>query len=202
RSTANGPCCELVARSSNPHQIPSRIIPKPTGNSTTAHIRYPKCTLQRRTAYRPSELSLSFDNDNKPTPTSPHCNIQNSMNTPLRLFIRSRPSWQPCSSVGRHPYSTTANLSAMKSGTQIPGLDSIYPKHDPKKGEPDPEKTAPVAKPRSEYPSWVNNLVNAPPTLAKLRSINIEEGTDDEMKRYLKLVRRGKIKEDNLVAEG
>ncbi|KAL3797090.1 hypothetical protein HJC23_000428 [Cyclotella cryptica] len=124
------------------------------------------------------------------------------MSTPLRLFIRSRPLWQPCSSVGRRPYSSTANLSAMKPGTKIPGLDSIYPKHDPKKGEPDPEKSAPLAKPRSEYPSWVNNLVTAPPTLAKLRSINVEEGTDEEMRRYLKLVRRGKIKDDNLVAEG
>jgi hypothetical protein len=87
----------------------------------------------------------------------------------------------------------------MKPGTPIPGLDSIYPKADPKKAA-DPNKTAPVAKPRSEYPKWVNELATPPPTLAYLRSINIWEGTDYEMKRYLKLVRRGKIKEDNEVA--
>ena len=87
----------------------------------------------------------------------------------------------------------------MKPGTPIPGLDSIYPKPDPKKPA-DPDKTAPVAKPREEYPSWVNSLATPPPTLAYLRSIKIEEGTDYEMRRYLKLVRRIKIKEDNAVA--
>jgi hypothetical protein len=87
----------------------------------------------------------------------------------------------------------------MKPGTPIPGLSSIYPTPDPKKPV-DPEKEAPVAKPRFEYPAWVNNLTTPPPTLAYLRSIKIEEGTDYEMRRYLKLVRRGKIKENNDVA--
>jgi hypothetical protein len=87
----------------------------------------------------------------------------------------------------------------MKPGTPIPGLDSIYPKPDPKKAT-DPEKTAPVAKPREEYPSWVNELATPLPTLAHLRSIKIEEGEDYEMKRYLKLVRRGVIKEQNMVS--
>jgi hypothetical protein len=126
----------------------------------------------------------------------------NIMNAPLRLFIRSRPSWQ---SITTHHYSTTPTLTAMKPGTKIPGLDALYPPHDPKKGgTPDPEKIAPVAKPREEYPTWVSGLVNTPPTLARLRKINFEEATieenDYEMKRYLKLVRRGKIKEDNMVA--
>jgi hypothetical protein len=87
----------------------------------------------------------------------------------------------------------------MKPGETIPGIDSIYPKPDPKKPA-DPDKTAPVAKAREEYPKWVNNLTSPPPSLAYLRSIKIEEGTDYEMKRYLKLIRRLKIKEQNSVA--
>ena len=54
----------------------------------------------------------------------------------------------------------------MKPGTKIPGLDSIYPK-DPKAAD----DGGILSKPREEYPSWVDSLVKAPPTLAKLRSM-------------------------------
>eukprot|EP00956_Cyclotella_meneghiniana_P008174 scaffold10872_cov66-Cyclotella_meneghiniana.AAC.7 len=115
------------------------------------------------------------------------------MNSPLHHLFRSRPMWQ-------RPYSTSPPTAlAMKPGTPIPGMDSIYPKPDPKKPT-DPDKTPPVAKSREEYPKWVNNLAKPLPTLAYLRSIKIEEGTDYEMRRYLKLVRRIQIKENNSVA--
>ncbi|KAK1733944.1 hypothetical protein QTG54_015471 [Skeletonema marinoi] len=92
-------------------------------------------------------------------------------------------------------YSSTPPPSAMKSGTPIPGLTSIYP---PSKDPSNP--TAPTALPRSDYPSWVSALAEAPPTLAKLRNMKMEEATDKDMRRYLKLVRRNLIKENNAIA--
>mmetsp|Transcript_24089 Transcript_24089/g.36499 ORF Transcript_24089/g.36499 Transcript_24089/m.36499 type:complete len:124 (+) Transcript_24089:153-524(+) len=92
-------------------------------------------------------------------------------------------------------YSSTPTPLAMKPGTPIPGLTSIYP---PSKDPNNP--TAPTALPRSEYPSWVSQLAEAPPTLAKLRNMKMEEATDKDMRRYLKLVRRNLIKENNAIA--
>ena len=90
-------------------------------------------------------------------------------------------------------FSTTPALSAIPPGTPIPGLEKIYPQaKDPSKSK------VPTAKPRSEYPSWVNELTKPLPSLAKLRSMKIEEASDLEMKRYLKLVRKAKIKQNNL----
>lgn len=83
----------------------------------------------------------------------------------------------------------------MKPGTPIPGL-SIYP---PSK-DPNSPSNSPAALPRSEYPQWVSQLVEAPPTLAKLRNMKMEEASDKEMRRYLKLVRRNLIKENNAIA--
>ncbi|KAL3756708.1 hypothetical protein ACHAWU_006723 [Discostella pseudostelligera] len=89
-------------------------------------------------------------------------------------------------------YSTTPTLSAMKPGTPIPGLDSIYPKaKDPSQSK------VPTAKPRNEYPSWVFELGKPLPTLAKLKSMDIADATDKDMKRYLKLTRRARIKANN-----
>mmetsp|Transcript_29477 Transcript_29477/g.62570 ORF Transcript_29477/g.62570 Transcript_29477/m.62570 type:complete len:123 (-) Transcript_29477:285-653(-) len=89
-------------------------------------------------------------------------------------------------------YSTTPTLSALKIGSPIPGLENIYPKaKDPSQSK------APIVKPRSEYPSWVSELTKPPPSLAKLRNMNVEEASDKDMKRYLKLVRRAKIKQNN-----
>ena len=89
-------------------------------------------------------------------------------------------------------YSTTPTLSAMKPGTPIPGLESIYPKaKDPSQSK------VPTAKPRHEYPSWVFELGKPLPTLAKLKSMDIADATDKDMKRYLKLTRRARIKANN-----
>lgn len=73
----------------------------------------------------------------------------------------------------------------MKPGSPIPGLDIFK------------DKDSPVALERSEYPEWVNTLTEPMVSLAKLRKMTVEEATDKEMKRYLKLVRRARIKESN-----
>jgi hypothetical protein len=90
-------------------------------------------------------------------------------------------------------FSTTPTPSALKPGTPIPGLENIYPKaKDPSQSK------VPTAKPREEYPSWVYELGKPLPTLAKLKSMNIEDASDRDMKRYLKLTRRAKIKANNI----
>ena len=76
----------------------------------------------------------------------------------------------------------------MKPGTPIPGLNFL-------KGV-DPV----VALPREEYPEWVNSLVQPKITLAKLRRMPIEEASDDDKMRYLKLKRRFKMKDNNEAA--
>lgn len=73
----------------------------------------------------------------------------------------------------------------MKVGEVIPGLD-IYKDKDP-----------PVVLERSEYPEWVNKLAEPLISLAKLRKMRVEDATDEEKKRYLKLVRKLNIKEKN-----
>ena len=84
------------------------------------------------------------------------------------------------------PLSTTPpRLMAMKPGTPIAGLDIFK------------DKDAPVALERSEYPEWVNTLAQPMVSLAKLRKMPLEEASDKDKKRYLKLVRRLKIKEMN-----
>ena len=96
---------------------------------------------------------------------------------------------------GCHYYSSTPTPCALKAGTPIPGLSTILP---PSK---DPSKdTTPTAKPRSEYPSWVSDLAKSPPTLAKLRNMKMEEASDQDMRRYLKLMRRNLIKDNNAIA--
>lgn len=73
----------------------------------------------------------------------------------------------------------------MKPGTPIAGLDFM-------KNE-DPV----VAKERSEYPEWINNLVTPMPTLAKLKKMSVEEANESEQYRFLKLTRRNTIKDAN-----
>ena len=77
----------------------------------------------------------------------------------------------------------------MKAGTPIPGLD-VFKDKDP-----------PVALERSEYPEWVNDLADPMISLARLRKMPETEATDKEKQRYLKLVRRLKIKEKNEEAQ-
>jgi hypothetical protein len=73
----------------------------------------------------------------------------------------------------------------MKPGKPIPGLD-IYK-----------DKEAPVALERDQYPEWVSSLAKPMITLAKLRKMPIEEATDKDKRRYLKLTRRRQIKAKN-----
>ena len=88
---------------------------------------------------------------------------------------------------------STTSIYQIKPGTPIPGLENIYPKNTK---DPTKSKT-PVYLKREEYPSWVSQLLVPLPTLAELRRMPIEEASDKDMKRYLKLVRRAKIKANN-----
>ena len=85
-------------------------------------------------------------------------------------------------------FSSTCSAWAMKPGTPIAGLNFI------KNAEPV------VSKERSEYPKWVNNLTTPGTTLAKLRKMDMWSAHEDDQKRFLKLTRRIKIKEDNVDA--
>ena len=88
---------------------------------------------------------------------------------------------------------STTSITQIKPGSPIPGLESIYPKNTK---DPSKDKT-PIYLNREEYPSWVSQLMVPLPTLAELRRMPIEEASDKDMKRYLKLVRRAKIKANN-----
>jgi len=80
---------------------------------------------------------------------------------------------------------SAATQFPMKPGTPIPGLD-IFKEKDP-----------PVALERSEYPEWIDSLSKPLPSLAKLRKMPEEEATDKDKMRYLKLLRKLKIKKNN-----
>jgi hypothetical protein len=109
-----------------------------------------------------------------------------------RLTARRRVAGRPISSC----FSTTSTIQLpMKPGTPIPGLTAIYPTSS--KDPTASSRIAPVALPREEYPAWVNELTRPLPTLAKLRTMKIDEASDKDMKRYLKLVRKAKIKSNN-----
>jgi len=90
-------------------------------------------------------------------------------------------------------YFSSTSIYQIKPGTPIPGLENIYPKNTK---DPTKDKT-PIYLNREEYPSWVSQLMVPLPTLAELRRMPIEEASDKDMKRYLKLVRRAKIKANN-----
>ena len=91
---------------------------------------------------------------------------------------------------------TSTNRLPMKPGTPIPGLTNIYPTpKDPSVASS--ARGAPVALKREDYPAWVNDLTRPLPTLAKLRTMKVEDASDKDMKRYLKLVRKAKIKSNN-----
>lgn len=74
---------------------------------------------------------------------------------------------------------------AMKPGSIIPGLDFLKDEEQIK------------SKDRSEYPPWVNDLVKDQTSLAALRKIENDDATLAEMKRFIKLSRRIKLKEKN-----
>jgi hypothetical protein len=74
----------------------------------------------------------------------------------------------------------------MKPGTPLRGLD-IFKNAD----------TPPAAQERSQYPSWITDLSKPLVSLAALRRLPVEKSTDAEQMRYLKLTRRGQIKDKN-----
>jgi hypothetical protein len=60
---------------------------------------------------------------------------------------------------------------------------------------------APIIKPRHEYPDWVNTLTQKDVSLAQLRRMNVEDATDREQRRFLKLTRRMEIRAKNEAAK-
>jgi hypothetical protein len=74
----------------------------------------------------------------------------------------------------------------MKPNTPLRGLDIFKSSESP-----------PVALDRSQYPSWLSDLSKPFITLAALRRLPLEQSTEEEQLRYLKLTRRGDIKEKN-----
>jgi hypothetical protein len=56
---------------------------------------------------------------------------------------------------------------------------------------------APIVKPRHEYPDWVNTLAEKDVSLAQLRRMEVEDATDREQRRFLKLTRRIEIRSKN-----
>mmetsp|Transcript_29317 Transcript_29317/g.61074 ORF Transcript_29317/g.61074 Transcript_29317/m.61074 type:complete len:136 (-) Transcript_29317:328-735(-) len=124
------------------------------------------------------------------------------LQTLRRTLIRPHPQ----AIIQRNISTTQPPQLPLKPGTPIPGLSSIYP---PSK-DPNTPNAAPVALPREEYPDWINDLATPLPSVAKLRAklenIDFEkvdvaaegyEELDRDMKRYLKLTRRARIKENN-----
>lgn len=105
-----------------------------------------------------------------------------SLERSIHLVLEAAARRQP---QRRLVHSTATYQLPMKPGTPIPGLDFMK------------DKDPPVALERSEYPEWVNSLAEKEVTLAQLRKIPVEEASDREMMRYLKLTRRIKIKEQN-----
>jgi len=77
----------------------------------------------------------------------------------------------------------------MNPGEIIPGLN-IGKNTDPI-----------VVKERPEYPDYIKDLCKPPKSLAKLRKMPEEEADLNDMKRYLKLTRRLKIKDHNSMAQ-
>jgi len=73
----------------------------------------------------------------------------------------------------------------MKPGTPIQGLDV--------------QKNAEniVVQEREKYDDFINNLCTPLTTLAQLRKMPVEEASQNDMKRYLKLTRRLEIKAKN-----
>lgn len=83
----------------------------------------------------------------------------------------------------------TVNLALpMKAGTVLKFLDFVK------------DKEPPVVLQREEYPSWVGELATPQVSLATLRRIPNEEAEDHDIRRYLKLTRRLRIRDSNAQA--
>ena len=94
----------------------------------------------------------------------------------------------PCEVVSRSFYCQPTRIVPLplKAGTPIKGMDFFSKDKEPI-----------MALERSEYPEWVDRLASAPPSLAQLRRMNVEDADDYLKKRYLKLRRRMVIKANN-----
>lgn len=97
---------------------------------------------------------------------------------PVDRSIAARPTT-------RSLHTTSRSSLPMKPGTPLRGLD-VYKNAD-----------APVALERSQYPPWLAELTKPLVPLGALRRMPLEEATDKEQMRYLKLTRRKQIKENN-----
>ena len=98
----------------------------------------------------------------------------------LQPFISSAQSISLLRSPRRHSPLLTISLStATTTGSPIPGLDFLK------------DNPAPILRDPLEYPKWVGEIVTKPlPTLARLQKMEVEDATDKEQYRYLKLTRR------------
>lgn len=63
------------------------------------------------------------------------------------------------------------------------------------------DQEAPVVLQREEYPEWINTLAERDISLAQLRKMDVDEATDRQKLRFLKLTRRIEIKEKNEAAK-
>ena len=118
-----------------------------------------------------------------------HARIEEMSITPtMRCFRRLAKSFRTFERSLSSLSASQPLFFAMKPGTPIPGLDFLK------------NVEQPVSKPREEYPAWVDNLTKSKKSLAVLRKMDVEDATDKEKMRYLKLTRRREIKQHN--AEG
>jgi hypothetical protein len=81
---------------------------------------------------------------------------------------------------------TRPSCFVMKPGAPLRGLDIYKDAESP-----------PVALDRSQYPSWISELSKPLISLATLRRLPLEKSTEKEQTRYLKLTRKGEIKDKN-----
>jgi len=86
----------------------------------------------------------------------------------------------------KNPAQPTIDPRNVEDPTTVPGLNI-------RKGGEDPPIRA-----DEEYPDWVWTLGDELPTLNQLQKIPAEERTDEQNKRFKRLTRRAKIKENNL----
>ena len=81
--------------------------------------------------------------------------------------------------------SSPCHRFALKPGTPIVGVD-IFKDRDPQ-----------LVLERTEYPVWINNLAIPELSLNRLMKLPVEDATDQQKRRYLKLKRRKVIKKNN-----
>lgn len=91
-----------------------------------------------------------------------------------------------CYTIFRRIHGSSTLWLPVPAGEKLQGFDFL------KESEPL------VAKPREEYPEWVDTLAKPMKTLAELRKMEFEDASDKERMRYLVLTRRQVIKDSNI----